>query len=267
MYFSFAEQLDVFPTTQHIQQKSDNHFWNLTEPELNMTTFSPLKVCYNDLNCQKITKCHIIRNINIDKEVKKVDKLKILLNKIKSENPYYPVYKSFKQIHTKSGHTLDNESETKNTEKRKHGRKRKKNTQKDPKQLNQIESESVEYTMWTEKYKPKCCDDIIGNPQAIRNLKKWMNGWKNFNQEINSRKGRCSNTSESEFENTDCDSKDSTRLPGKIIVLAGPCGSGKSSAVYAVCKELGFNVIEINASSKRTGKFLRHNLNQVNKLY
>ncbi|KJR89250.1 hmg-i/hmg-y, DNA-binding protein [Sporothrix schenckii 1099-18] len=38
------------------------------------------------------------------------------------------------------------------------------------------------------------------------------------------------------------------------IVISGPHGSGKSAAVYAVAKELGFEVFEINASSRRNGK-------------
>ncbi|CAK7209899.1 hypothetical protein SBRCBS47491_000596 [Sporothrix bragantina] len=38
------------------------------------------------------------------------------------------------------------------------------------------------------------------------------------------------------------------------VVISGPHGCGKSAAVYAVAKELGFEVFEINASSRRSGK-------------
>ncbi|CAG9856580.1 unnamed protein product [Phyllotreta striolata] len=233
-------ELDVFPKTQHVQQKCDSLYWNLPKPDLKLNEFSPLDPPLTPPKCQNITKSSNIRTINIDKEVQKVDNLKLLLNIIKAENPNYPVYKSFKQIYAKSGNPEE-------PGKRKAGRK--------PKKLEDPAIELLQNVAWTEKYKPKCHEDIIGNSQAVKKLQNWLECWKHFSQEINCQKQK-SNNSESEFESTDDEDRTNTRLPGKIVIVHGPYGSGKTCAIYALCNELNFNVIELNASSKRTGKRL-----------
>ena len=64
--------------------------------------------------------------------------------------------------------------------------------------------------------------------------------------------------STSEDMSSDCesDSVDTELVDslGNTALIEGPPGSGKTAAVFALAAEMGFNVLEVNASSNRTGK-------------
>lgn len=210
------------------------------------SSYKPTEVLCNNLtNKNKGDKQLILKHSEVIIDIRSI------LNEIKANKPDYPVFKSFRLINEKSGRNLLQEKPENMHVKKKRGRP-KKNLQSKPPE-NQDTVSPADYAMWTEKYKPKSADDIIGNAEALKKLKAWLETWKNLSQEIISKRSR-KNSSSSEFETTDCDSRDNIRIPDNTIILAGPCGSGKTASVYAVCNQLGFNVIEMNASSKRTGK-------------
>ena len=75
---------------------------------------------------------------------------------------------------------------------------------------------------WSEKYRPKKIEDVLGNVNAIRSIKKWAADWEKGSP---ARKG---------------------------IVLSGPAGSGKTSTAIAIANTMGWEVIELNASDARS---------------
>ncbi len=75
---------------------------------------------------------------------------------------------------------------------------------------------------WVSKYRPRRLDDMIDQKKAIEQVKAWMEDWL---------KGKAKH---------------------RVLILAGPPGVGKTTTVYALAREYGFEVVELNASDERT---------------
>jgi replication factor C large subunit len=75
---------------------------------------------------------------------------------------------------------------------------------------------------WAVKFRPRTVADIADNREAVNELRLWLRGWE---------KG----------------------VPKeRAVFLYGPTGTGKTSSVYVLAKELGFDLLEVNASDYRT---------------
>ncbi|XP_076632832.1 enhanced level of genomic instability 1 isoform X1 [Colletes latitarsis] len=115
----------------------------------------------------------------------------------------------------------------------------------------------IEDCSWTYKYRPKNAKEVIGNEEAAAKLKEWLIGWtETFTNKDDS--------SGDEFYLSD---NSSSRISenNQVAVLLGPHGSGKTATVYAVAEEFGYTVLEVNASSRRTGKKLLKELEEATK--
>lgn len=80
---------------------------------------------------------------------------------------------------------------------------------------------------WTEKYRPKSLDDVIGNPKAVGELKRWAESWTAGTPKF------------------------------KAAVLLGPPGVGKTTSAEALANDMGWGIVEMNASDQRTGDVIR----------
>ncbi len=79
---------------------------------------------------------------------------------------------------------------------------------------------------WTEKYRPQTLSQVIGHPKAVEELMQWAKSW---NMGI---------------------PKD------RAVVIHGRAGIGKTTVAHALAHDMGWEVIELNASDQRTAEII-----------
>ncbi|KAG7609986.1 BRCT domain [Arabidopsis suecica] len=89
---------------------------------------------------------------------------------------------------------------------------------------------------WTEKYRPKVPNEIVGNQSLVTQLHNWLSHWHDqFGGTGSKGKGKKLN---------DAGSK-------KAVLLSGTPGIGKTTSAKLVSQMLGFQAVEVNASDSR----------------
>src|SRR5512136_41346 len=72
---------------------------------------------------------------------------------------------------------------------------------------------------WAEKYRPRTLGDLVGNGPAVKAMYEWARSWS----------------------------------PGrKPLLLHGKPGTGKTSSSHALARDMGWEILELNASDQRT---------------
>lgn len=178
-----------------------------------------------------------------------------ILKNIKKSYPEFPVYRTYRYLKNKLNMKIKDDKDTHTS------------FNNSSEVLEYMESENKEdaiHLTWTERYRPHSSKDIIGNFESIKELKKWLITWQENKITPKSTSGKTESDSSDFYYNTsDSDSKEDMRRINNVLIISGPVGSGKTSSVYAVAAELSMKVIEVNASSKRTGKIIFQDLQEA----
>ncbi|KAH8257339.1 hypothetical protein KR038_007431 [Drosophila bunnanda] len=111
--------------------------------------------------------------------------------------------------------------------------------------------------LFTEKYKPLLFEQVLVNLTPVQELREFLASWSG-----NGGSNRNSQTIDDSTFDMGNDSS-SMGVNSNTMVLVGPSSSGKTNAVFALANDMNFNVLEINAGMKRTGKKLIQELQEA----
>ena len=84
--------------------------------------------------------------------------------------------------------------------------------------------------MWTEKYRPRRLEELVGNEEGRAKLILWLRKWKRG---------------------------------AKAALLVGPPGTGKTTTVHLVADKMGLQLVELNASDSRTKEKLSRKVGEA----
>ncbi|GAQ81032.1 hypothetical protein KFL_000690130 [Klebsormidium nitens] len=105
--------------------------------------------------------------------------------------------------------------------------------------------------LWTTKHRPRKVAELVGNGNQIYRLREWLVKWESRHLQPALPKGGKKGASGSGGGRGWGGGKNNADDEKKAALLSGPPGLGKTSAATILCEEMGYEVMEVNASDAR----------------
>nr|CAD7577833.1 unnamed protein product [Timema californicum] len=121
-------------------------------------------------------------------------------------------------------------------------------------QVSQESTPDLSGSLWVDRYKPTSTKQIIGQQGDKSNVKKltrWLSNW------------HANHSGKKKLARPSPWSKDDSGAFFKAALLSGPPGIGKTTSAHLVCKELGLDIVEFNASDTRSKRLLHEDVSEL----
>nr|CAD7588840.1 unnamed protein product [Timema genevievae] len=121
-------------------------------------------------------------------------------------------------------------------------------------QASQESTPGLSGSLWVDRYKPTSTKQIIGQQGDKSNVKKltrWLSNW------------HANHSGKKKLARPSPWSKDDSGAFFKAALLSGPPGIGKTTSAHLVCKELGLDIVEFNASDTRSKRLLHEDVSEL----
>ncbi|XP_039293527.1 replication factor C subunit 1 isoform X2 [Nilaparvata lugens] len=108
--------------------------------------------------------------------------------------------------------------------------------------------------LWVDKYRPASMKQLIGqqgDKSVAKKLTHWLSRW------------HANHSGNKKLQRPSPWAKDDDGAYFKAALLSGPPGIGKTTTAHLVCKELGFDMVEFNASDTRSKKLLHQEVSEL----
>ncbi|GAB4817566.1 hypothetical protein N2152v2_004612 [Parachlorella kessleri] len=99
--------------------------------------------------------------------------------------------------------------------------------------------------LWVEKWRPKIFHELVGNNGLVATLQQWLKDWELVQLHGQEPQPPPGSGSGPKREKLVAD------LKKKAVLLSGPPGIGKTTSALIVCRALGYEPVEVNASDTR----------------
>lgn len=234
-----CNELIAFPLVSHVTQlHSDEiiniakHLWQKSIVTIKSDDVDEKVICTNLLKSGAFTDCRENEVVAVECdsicpiELKPLTNVKVHVKLARESFEQFPTNRCFKQLYWKYKKSKEDEGYSLND-----------NSQYEMNTAN---------LLFVDIFKPQSFEEFVVNTAPVKKLQNFMLTW---NEKT---------TSDSETDGSG--SWQSSKSNSNFVVLSGFHGSGKTSSVYAIAKQLNYQVIEINAGSRRSGKKMLQDL-------